>query len=349
MEAFPLKADKYPDFHEYVHDFFCNYLVIRRNASSETIRAYKQAMKEFRNYLQNEKNIPFSKVTFQEMEQENLYDFRNYLRDRQGLAPASINARMAGIRSFLKYAGNRDVAIWTLYKKAADIHPEKNEVEEPIKYLTTDQVSRLVQAPDLSKVKGRRDQFMMLFCYETGARRQELLDLRVGDIRAEKDFLRVRIKGKGGKVRWVPVVTEVRPKVDAYLEEFHERRDSDEFLFYTLHRGVRTQMSPGTFQYMLDKYAAQIRSIDDGFPESIHPHILRHSIAMAMYKSGVPISYIREFLGHSSVSTTQVYARADAETLKNALESVPHLANKQPPRKKWKENEQELLAFCGLD
>jgi len=107
---------------------------------------------------------------------------------------------------------------------------------------------------------------------------------------------------------------------------------------------------PGAVDYFLKKYGKMAHTIDETFPESLHAHLFRHSIAMAMYKKGIPISYIRDFLGHSSIETTTVYSYADEETITKALESVEHDENTVTQKQKnWKGKEQYLLDFCGLN
>lgn len=110
-------------------------------------------------------------------------------------------------------------------------------------------------------------------------------------------------------------------------------------------------MKPGTVDYFLKKYSKLIHHSDIEFPADLHAHMLRHSVAMAMYKKGIPISYIKDFLGHSSIVTTSVYSYADEETIAMALESIEHEPNSKakPNSKKWKGNENYLLEFCGLN
>ena len=107
-------------------------------------------------------------------------------------------------------------------------------------------------------------------------------------------------------------------------------------------------MRSGTVDYFMKKYGRLAHRENCAFPEGLHAHMLRHSIAMAMYKKGIPISYIRDFLGHSSIETTTIYSHADEETMTRALESVAN-GIATPKLKNWKGKEQYLLEFCGLN
>ncbi len=119
-------------------------------------------------------------------------------------------------------------------------------------------------------------------------------------------------------------------------------------MFYTMHHGEQTQMTPANVDSMLKKYAASAKETDPLFPSHLHAHMFRHSIAMAMYKKGVPLSYIRDFLGHESIDTVRIYAYADSETIEDALRKVNHEESSSVPEKKWKGRESELLQYCCL-
>lgn len=145
--------------------------------------------------------------------------------------------------------------------------------------------------------------------------------------------------------------------MDTYLAEFHPDADNDDYLFYTIHNGRHTKMTPRAVNSFLAVYAKQLHEKDPSFPEKLHCHVFRHSIGMAMYKAGIPISYIKDFLGHSSLDSTAVYAHADNDAMEEALRSVDQDALPEKdckgntvsaPEKKWKGKEEYLLRFCGL-
>ena len=181
---------------------------------------------------------------------------------------------------------------------------------------------------------------------------QELLNLQVSSILRSDVGVRLRIHGKGNKIRYVPLLGATVKHLNSYLAEFHKERQPEMFLFYTIHDSQPTQMKPGTVDYFLKEYGKLAYTRDNTFPEGLHAHMLRHSIAMAMYKKGIPISYIRDFLGHSSIDTTAVYSYADEETITKVLESLDHEemigVAKPIKQKNWKGKEQYLLEYCGL-
>ena len=107
-------------------------------------------------------------------------------------------------------------------------------------------------------------------------------------------------------------------------------------------------MTGGDVDYALKKYAKRLHNRDDTFPLNLHEHMLRHSIAMAMLKHGVPLSYIKDFLGHSQIQTTTIYAHSDDEAIRKALDQVKHPKPIRQENKRWKGKESELLKYCGL-
>jgi len=238
-----------------------------------------------------------------------------------------------------------------VYLEASSIHTFKGTKTKIIDYLTPSQLKLLFGAPDISTRLGRRNRFFLILAYETGARMQELLNIKIGDIFNSGTNSKVRILGKGSKIRYVPLMNSTVKHLNAYLTEFHASSGNEDYLFYTVHDRKRTQMKPGTVDFFFKKYGDQLHRLDPDYPSNLHAHMLRHSIAMAMYKKGIPISYIKDFLGHSSLMTTSIYSYADEETIAKALESIDHEEfddRSIRKEKKWKGKEAYLLEYCGL-
>lgn len=238
-----------------------------------------------------------------------------------------------------------------VYLDVAGIHVFKGTKRPYIEYLTQEQLKLLFSLPDMTTKLGKRERFFMIFAYETGARIQELLDLRLNCIIRGDTSVRVKIHGKGNKTRYVPLLGLTVKHLDAYLASFHKESPLDALLFYTTHNATKTQMKAGTVDYFLKKYGKLAHKTDITFPEGLHAHMFRHSIAMAMHKKGIPISYIRDFLGHSSIDTTSVYSYSDEETITRALEAVDlegTIGETVTKQKNWKGKEQYLLEYCGL-
>jgi len=337
-------------FYVLLRDFLTDYLINRRNFSEKTANSYRQTMNIMRRYFKDEKSIGFEKMDFTCFSRSGIYDFLMWLKNVKKNSIQTLNLRLSAIKSFLKYCGEEDIELMSVYLGAASIHAFKGEKKLCVEYLTKEQLKLLFTIPDTTAKIGRRDRFFMIFAYETGCRMQELLDLRLNSIIRNETGVRVRIHGKGNKIRYVPLLGATVDHLDAYISEFHKNTSKSDFLFFTIHNSQHTQMKAGTVDYFIKKYGKLAHSHDESFPSSPHIHMLRHSIAMAMYKKGIPISYIKDFLGHTSVETTAIYSYADDETIVKALESIDRdeniISHKQ---KDWKGKEQYLLEFCGLD
>jgi site-specific recombinase XerD len=274
-----------------------------------------------------------------------------WLKDSRNNSAQTLNLRLSAIKSFLKYCSEEDIELMPVYLDVSSIHAFKGAKKPCVEYLAQEQMKLLFSLPDITTRLGRRDRFFLIFAYETGARMQELLDLQIGNIMRSDVSVRVRIHGKGNKTRYAPLLGTTVKHLDSYLAEFHKESSAEAFLFYTIHDSKHTQMKPGTVDYFIKKYAKLAHEVDTTFPEGLHAHMLRHSIAMAMYKKGIPLSYIKDFLGHNSIDTTTVYSYADEETITKALEAVNHEeynAKEVSKQKNWKGKEQYLLEYCGL-
>lgn len=338
-------------FYQLLRNFLTDYLIARRNFSENTARSYRQTINLLRNYIKDTKGISFDRMDFSCFSRSNIYDFLMWLKDFRKSSTQTLNLRLSAIKSFLKYCSEEDMELMPVYLDVSSIHAFKRIKMPCVEYLTQEQLKLLFSLPDITTKLGRRDRFFLIFAYETGARMQELLDLQINHIIRSDISVRVRIHGKGNKTRYVPLIGSTVKHLNSYLAEFHKNSSNQAFLFYTIHDSQSTQMKPGTVDYFLKKYGKLAHKANDTFPEGLHAHMLRHSVAMAMYKKGIPISYIRDFLGHSSIETTTVYSYSDEETIKIALESVAHeeINGKVAPKQKnWKGKEQYLLQFCGL-
>jgi len=338
--------------YQLLHDFLTDYLPTYRNLSDKTVRAYRLSLKLMARYLCDEEGIRFDALDFSHFSRLYVYKFLAWLRDIRNCSAQTLNLRLSAIKSFLKYCAEENFELTVFYLDVSGIRTFKDHKNPVAKHLTQPQLKRLFATPDITTRLGRRDRFFLILAYETGARMQELLDLEYCSIMRDGQFVKIRICGKGAKVRYVPLMESTAKHLDAYLAEFHASPDPHDYLFYTVHDSKHTQMKSGTVDYLMKKYGRLAHAEDNGFPSRLHVHMLRHSIAMTMYKKGIPISYIKDFLGHSSIDTTSVYSHADEEVIAQALASIDHSpskACKAVPVKEWKDKEQYLRDFCGMN
>lgn len=189
------------------------------------------------------------------------------------------------------------------------------------RYLSLEGTKALLEQPDPTSPAGRRDGVLLTLMYDTGCRVQELVDLRVCDVTLA-DSVTVKLTGKGGKSRIVPVMSPTGRLIRQYIEGNHlDTPLCRSHPLFTNRPGKK--MTRAGVTYILQKYAGQahISGHEDVNPK-LTPHCLRHSKAMHLLQSGINLIYIRDLLGHSDISTTEVYARADEKMKREALENA---------------------------
>ncbi|WP_320948947.1 tyrosine-type recombinase/integrase [Enterocloster bolteae] len=187
-------------------------------------------------------------------------------------------------------------------------------------YLSEDSLKNLLTRPDQTTIYGRRDAALLCVLYDTGARVQELIDLSVRDVRLDEPSV-IRLTGKGRKTRTVPILHPTAAILKSYMERhgLNPQRDPDQALFCN-HQGNRLTR-PGV-TYILKKYANELQADGNLSNESVTPHVMRHTKAMHLLRANVDLHYIRDFLGHIDITTTEVYAKADAEMKRAAFEKA---------------------------
>ena len=336
-------------FFRYVRDFLTTYLPKQRNCSPYTIKSYRETINLYRTFLADERNIPFVKITFEQFDFTTVCAFLSWLQIKRNCSTATRNQRLAGINSFLNYAAIQDPALVENYLKVKKV-PVKKNVRQPVKGLSEAALRNILEQPDITNKKGFRDRFFMILLYDTGARIQEILDVKVRDICLDVGMQYIRLCGKGNKVRSVPLADRTAAHLCDYLDQFHPLADRrpESFLFFTDIKGNRGRMSPENVACFLRKYGKSAREKCKEVPEKLHAHQFRHARATHLYRSGIPLSYIKDFLGHADINTTTIYATTDLEMMKAALENVRIDKGNTTDKYIWDGNEEMILKLCGL-
>ena len=309
------------DFGFYLTRFLTTYLPSQRGIKANTQLSYRDTFSLLLIYCKEQESIQPDKVKLQLLDRELINRFLNWLEETRNCKPATRNQRLAAIHSFFRFLIIECPEKIEQCQQILGIPMKK--VEQPlIKYLSLEGTKALLEQPDVMSLSGRRDSVLLTLMYDTGCRVQELVDLRVCDITLA-DTVTVKLTGKGDKSRIVPVMVPTGQLIRQYIAENH----LDTALYrnhplFTNRSGKKITRAGIT--YILQKYAEQayLSGHEDVDPK-LTPHCLRHS--KAMHQSGINLIYIRDLLGHSDVSTTEVYARADekmkCEALENAYQS----------------------------
>lgn len=340
---------KYDDrFFKYVRHFLTVYLPKNRYCSENTVKSYRDTINLLRMYMEEKEVTSFAKITFDLLDHRLIGRFLDWLESERKCSVSTRNHRLAALKSFYKYVAQEDPSLMMAYMELGRV-PVKKSSGQTIAYMSEKALSTLLQQPNDTR-RGIRDRFFMIFMYDTGARIQELLDLRLKDLHLNDSVPCVHLTGKGQKMRAVPLLKKTVKHLHLYMKHYHppEARKNDNLLFYTVIKGKTGKMSADNVANFLKRYGVAARLDCLEVPERVYPHLFRHTRAMHLYQMGMPLSYIKDFLGHSSVNTTNIYASADVSMLKAALEKANTRDDVPREVPAWQEHEELLLHLCGL-
>jgi site-specific recombinase XerD len=323
------------DFAYHITNFLTVYLPRQRNASQNTILSYRDTFSKFLRYCQEEREISPEKMRFDKIDAKMVEDFMLWLESSQNAGASTRNQRLAAIRSFFRYL--QIEAPEQLLLSTSVLAIKRARKSKPvIKYLTHDETQLLLDGPDAKDWNERRDLALLYLLYDAAARVQEICDVTVGDVHTESPAT-VKLTGKGRKTRIVPLSSSVAELLQQYIQErgLNVPGKAAQPLF-TNRQGK--ELTRGGVSYILSKYVDRANeSASAMLPDDITPHCLRHSKSMHLLESGVNLIYIRDFLGHEDVKTTQVYAKANPELKREAILKA-HADDSAPQLPAWQDN-----------
>lgn len=315
-----IHKDDYCDFAGCLEKFFSDHLIKERGASNHTIRSYRDTFVLLIDYLSKEKDIKPYKISFSQLRKVCILEFLDWLEYSRGCSSGTRNQRCAALRSFFRYMMYFDPTHMSQWKEICEIRL-KRYVKGSLSYLSIEALKCLLDYVPVDTRKGRRDIVLLTLMYQTGARVQEIIDLTPASIRMIKPFT-VELLGKGSKKRIVPLDETSMDLVSRYIKE-NSLDDCSKRAFPLFFNCWGEKLSAAGITYILGKYYSMAKKDhDDLFPDRISPHVLRHSKAMHLLQSGVNLVYIRDILGHASIKTTEIYARADSKYKREALEKA---------------------------
>ena len=306
-----------------IHDYLIIYLPKQRNVSPNTILSYRKALEELLDYVKERKQVPLGSISFEHLTADTVFSFLEYLELEKGYAIPTRNARFASIRAFMDYAADHDVALVADLNKLKKVPFKKPASTDTVNYMSMAAITAILEQPDANTPKGLRDRFFIMLLYDTGARVQEILNIRLSDLQLGP-LPKVTLFGKGRKTRVVPLMEKTAQHLKKYMSVFHENamRDGDAPLFYSVIRGNKHHLSDRRVRYILQKYGERARRVCSEVPENVYPHLFRHSRAMHLYQEGMDLTLVSQWPGHSQLETTQIYAHADTEHKRRAIEAA---------------------------
>ena len=286
-------------------------------------------------YINKIEGISINQITLSTLKRDIVSVFLDWVQEERKATASTRNNRLAAIHSFIKYVQYHHPDNIFEFQRILTIKNKRHE-RGKINYLSLDGIKLLLSIPDSKTRKGRRDLALLSVMYDVGARVQEVVDLTVQDIHKEKPYY-VTIHGKGRKIRTVPLLEEQMKILLFYMEENGlSKSECRPHPLFTNNK--KEKLTRGGITHIVKKYAAIARSEDhEIIPKSICCHSLRHSKAMHLLN----LVYIRDILGHVSIQTTEVYARADSKQKREAIEKAYN--NVSPAiTPLWEENENIL-------
>ena len=312
---------KKSSFIYFLSRYLNTYLPLHTGASVNTIKAYSDTFKLLFLFAKEKYKLKPQRIELEMIDRKFILAFLVWITKKRKCSDTTRNLRLSNIKAFFSYIQTEIPSIASQAQNILQI-PKKKTHRQVIEYLTLEGIKLILSQPNRQTYAGRKHLVLLSFMFATGARVQEMIDVTINDFKYNGSAF-IRLVGKGNKARLVPLENDAIQLLEGYLQAEKNRRvfhNIDDPVFLNHSGNKLTRQGIG---YIVKKYATQARNINEKLiPLKIHPHIFRHSRAMALLQAGVELIYIRDFLGHYSVTTTEMYARVNNEAIKKALLKV---------------------------
>jgi site-specific recombinase XerD len=294
--------------------FFTDRLINQRRVSSRTIASYRDSLKLLFTFVGQRTGTPPSALDWVDLDTEMITAFLDHLETERHNNPRTRNLRLTAIRSLFTYAALRHPEHAALIQRVLAIPPKRFD-KQLVAFLTATEIDALLAAPDRTRWEGRRDRALLLLALQTGLRLSEITGLNRADITLGTGA-NVRCLGKGRKHRAVPLTSPTNKVLRVWLAE--RGGQPHEPLFPTR---TGRRLSADAVQRLVHGHAVTAAQRCPSIqPERVHPHVLRHSCAMALLHAGVDTAVIALWLGHADIRSTNIYLHADMAIKQRALE-----------------------------
>ena len=308
------RAQLPPSFAALVQAYFAEHLTQQRALSAQTITAYRDGFVLFLGFAESRLGKSPNAMALADITPELIMGFLDHLERQRHNSVRSRNARLAALRSFLKFAAHRDVASLQVIERALGV-PVKRFERPLFGYLTREEMLAVIGTPDSSWLS-QRDHVLFLLMYNTGARVSEIIGVKVGEVVLDDRAACIHLHGKGRKQRSVPLWRSTVKAVRAWLRVNPEFQPTASLL--PNRNGNAMTRSNVTKRLMLAVQAAA-KQYPGLTKQRVSPHTIRHTTAMHLLQAGVDISVIALWLGHESPVTTHHYVEADLTMKERAL------------------------------
>ena len=314
--------------------FLCEHIVTERNLARNTCKSYRDTFSLLLPFVSRKARKPVDRLAVGDLTSRHVLQFLAHLEEDRGCSVQTRNQRLAAIRAFARFVGSRDPVHveWCGHIRAI---ASKKCMVAPVGWLTRREMEAMLAVPDRKTVRGRVEYALLLFLYNTGARVSEATQLKVRDLQMGRNnggHDLVILHGKGGRTRQCPLW----PETERVLADEIVGRATDDAVFTSRLGTLFTRF--GVYR-LIERCAAQV---PDLAAKKVTPHVIRHTTACHLVLAGVDINTIRAWLGHVSISTTNIYAEIDLTLKANAV-ALCEIGQPRPGRS-WKEDK-DLMAF----
>lgn len=320
----------------YITKYFSDELDNIKEVSLNTKKTYRDAIVQLINYM-HDNGIKIETLVIDDFNEEIINNFITMLRNEKRLCESSCNVKLSAIQGLFKYIRRKNIKYIELCNKIINIKYKKVK-QNTIEYLTIDEITKMFDIFNLKDFTEYKHFMIIITLYETAVRVQELCNLKLKDINFETNS--ITIIGKGNKVRVVPVVKTLIEKLNKYVNIMDLKLE--DYLFFNKNG---TKLTRAGVQYIIDKY---VNKVKDKYPKQFNfrvtNHTFRHSKATHLLEAGVNIVYIRDILGHSSITTTEIYAKCSLKLKERELEKNNDIIQENVT---YSKEEQESL-LCWL-
>jgi len=331
------------DFATHLTAFLTGYLAGQRNVSPNTIKAYRDAFVLLLRYCRDVRGLAPERLALKQIDPPLVLDYLDHLEKDRGCGARTRNLRLTALHCFFRYLQAEEPSFLLPSQRILAI-PLQRHASSPVDYLSAENLAAILHQPDLTCRAERRDAVLLSLLYDTGARVQELIDLSARDVRLASPA-QIRITGKGRKTRSVPLMSSTVELLREYMQEqgLNSPEQLDKPLFPNRHGG---RLSRSGVRHLVEKYTDKAGGSQPGLAmPKVSPHTFRHSKAMHLLQAGNPLVVIRDFLGHTDIKSTEIYARSDLDMKREALDKARE-KSPTPIITSWQKDE-SLIAWLN--
>lgn len=303
-------------FSKLVQEFLTTYIIGECNYSNNTKSSYATTFHLLLEFIEKEKGIKPNKIEIETITKDIIIQFLDWLETNRIVSISSRNQRLACIKSFYKYVQSNEPDLFNTCVLILSIK-NKKAPNKMISYFSEDEIKIMINY--LNNSKDLKKLTMICVLYETGARVSEFINIRLNDLNLS-DNASITLYGKGNKTRIVPISQELVILINKYIKQVYINYGGD-YLFYSNYKKQYSRFGIG---YIIKNLVDDLKSsYPTYFKGNYHPHSFRHTKATHLYNNGTPLLYVKEFLGHSTITSTEIYATPDGkkqreEILKNS-------------------------------